>query len=143
MNRLPNKAKTFAINKAGGECKVREAVGLDLPWVACSRRSDSRARRLLGSELKCTPGKRRGRGDKRVSPRLCFFVNFSPALYYLNTWNRLESGRFGPPFPATIKGAESQEPITRNEQLPYARVTAFFTDQFIFRTVLARILKIF
>ena len=108
-------------------------------------RSDSRARRLLGSELKCTPGKRGeggGGANKRVSPPLCFFVNFSPALYYLNTWNRLESGRFGPPFPATIKGAESQEPITRNEQLPYARVTAFFTDQFIFRTALARIFKI-
>ena len=82
-----------------------------------------------------------GGGQTKESP-LCFFVNFSPALYYLNTWNRLESGRFGPPFPATIKGAESQEPITRNEQLPYARVTAFFTDQFIFRTVLARIFKI-
>ena len=110
-------------------------------------RSDSRARRLLGSELKCTPGKRGeggggGGANKRVSPPLCFVVNFYPAHYYLNTWNRLESGRFGPPFPATIKGAESQEPITRNEQLPYARVTAFFTDQFIFRTVLARIFKI-
>ena len=109
-------------------------------------RSDSRARRLLGSELKCTPGKRGegggGGANKIVSPTFGLFVNFSPALYYLNTWNRLESGRFGPPFPATIKGAESQEPITRNEQLPYARVTAFFTDQFIFRTVLAGIFKI-
>ena len=117
-------------------------------FVACSRRSDSRARRLSGSELKCTPGNRRGVGggggtNERVFSRLFFFVNFSPALYYLNAWNRLEPGRFGPPFPATIKGAKSQEPITRNEQLPCARVTALFTDQFIFRTVLARILKIF
>ena len=66
VNRLPNNAKTFAINKAGGKRKVREAVGLDLPWVACSRRSDSRARRLLGSELKCTPGKRRGEGGRQT-----------------------------------------------------------------------------
>ena len=36
----------------------------------------------------------------------------------------------------------SQELITRSEQLPSARVTAFYTDQFIFRTLLARILNI-
>ena len=36
----------------------------------------------------------------------------------------------------------SQELITRSEQLPSAHVTAFFTDQFIFRTLLARILNI-
>ena len=35
--------------------------------VACSRRSDSRAVRRF------------------------FFVNFSPELYYLNAWNRLNS----------------------------------------------------
>ena len=36
MNRLPNNAnnaKTFAINKAGGKCKVRETVGLDVQIV--------------------------------------------------------------------------------------------------------------
>ena len=77
MNRLPNNAKTFAINKAGGKCKVREAVGLDLPWVASSRRSDSRARRLLGSELKCIPGKRGGGGGKQKSlPSFMFLCDF-------------------------------------------------------------------
>ena len=33
MNRLPNNAKTFAINEAGGKCKVRETVGLDVQIV--------------------------------------------------------------------------------------------------------------
>ena len=33
VNRLPNNAKTFAINKAGGKCKVRETVGLDVQIV--------------------------------------------------------------------------------------------------------------
>ena len=75
VNRLPNNAKTFAINKAGGKRKVREAVGLDLPWVACSRRSDSRARRLLGSELKCTPGKR-GEGKQKSLPSFMFLCEF-------------------------------------------------------------------
>ena len=48
--------------------------------LACSRRSDSRARRSVGSEL---------------SPPsfFFFFVNFSPALYYVNAWNRLLSLR--------------------------------------------------
>ena len=40
-------------------------------------RSDSRARRLLGSELKCTPGKRGegggGGGKKKGAPPLFFF----------------------------------------------------------------------
>ena len=109
-------------------------------------RSDSRARRLLGSELKCTPGKRGegggGGGKQKSLPSFMFLCEFFSGALLSEHLNRLESGRFGPPFPATIKGAESQEPITRNEQLPYARVTAFFTDQFIFRTVLARIFKI-
>ena len=80
MNRLPNNVKTFAINKAGGKCKVREAVGLDLPWVAYSRRSDSRARPLLGSELKCTPGKREGGGGRppkqKSLPSFMFLCDF-------------------------------------------------------------------
>ena len=64
------------------------------PVVACSRRSDSRARRSVGSELNCTPEERGGGGPfppfpPLVFPRFFFFVNFSPALYYLNAWNRL------------------------------------------------------
>ena len=53
----------------------------------------------MGSELSCTPGKpgggggtgERENGGARVSPRSLnfLFVNFSPALYYLNAWNRL------------------------------------------------------
>ena len=41
-------------------------------------RSDSRARRLLGSELKCTPGKRgEGGGDKQKSlPSFMFLCEF-------------------------------------------------------------------
>ena len=67
--------------------------------VACSRRSDSRARRSVGSELNCTPVKRRGENSGGESgrtlcpsslPSLFFFVKFSPALYYLNAWNRLK-----------------------------------------------------
>ena len=70
--------------------------------VACSRLSDSRARRSVGSELNCTTGKRGGGGEQGaesersspfpplVCPRFFFFVNFSPALYYLNAWNRLK-----------------------------------------------------
>ena len=72
--------------------------------VACSRRSDSRARRFVGSEVNHTPGKRGekrgGRGKNEatafppprfsplVSPRFFLFVNFSPALYNLNALNR-------------------------------------------------------
>ena len=52
--------------------------------------------------------------------------NFSAALYYVNTWNRLESGRFGPPFPATIKGAESQEPITPERATSMRSCHGFF-----------------
>ena len=68
--------------------------------VACSRRSDSRARRSVGSELNHTPGKRgekrEGRGENEATafppspvfpsslPPFFFFVNFSPALYNLN-----------------------------------------------------------
>ena len=32
--------------------------------IACSRRSDSRVRRSVGSELNCTPGKRGGKLKK-------------------------------------------------------------------------------
>ena len=41
-------------------------------------RSDSRARRLLGGELKCTPGKRgEGRGGKQKSlPSFMFLCEF-------------------------------------------------------------------
>ena len=45
--------------------------------LACFRGSN-RARRSVGSDLNYTPG-------KLVSRRFFFFVNFSPALYYLNT----------------------------------------------------------
>ena len=74
-------------------------VGKDL---ACSRCSDSRARRQVGSELSCTHRKNGGGGNRGararvlspfpplVSPRFFIFVNFSPALCYLNAWNRLE-----------------------------------------------------
>ena len=68
--------------------------------LACSRRSDSRTRLSVGNELNCTPGKRgEGGGGAResslpLSPSslpsfFFFFVNFSPALYFLNAWNRL------------------------------------------------------
>ena len=33
--------------------------------LACSRRSDSKARLSMGSELNCTPGKQRGGGELR------------------------------------------------------------------------------
>ena len=39
-------------------------VWFPLCVVACSLRSDSRARRLVGSELNCTPGKRGGVGGR-------------------------------------------------------------------------------
>ena len=39
-------------------------VWFPLCVVACSLRSDSRARRLVGSELNCTPGKRGGGGAR-------------------------------------------------------------------------------
>ena len=42
----------------------------------------------MGSELSCTPGKRGG-GDPLVPLVFFFFPSFSPALYYLNGWNRL------------------------------------------------------
>lgn len=40
-----------------------------------------------GSELNCTQGKQGQTG----APMFFFLVNFSPVLYYLNTWNRLAS----------------------------------------------------
>ena len=49
----------------------------------------------MRSEESCTLGKRGGGSvlsslPPLVSPRFCyFFLNFSPALYYLNAWNRL------------------------------------------------------
>ena len=58
-----------------------------LDSLACSRRSDSRARGSVGSELNCTPGKR-GRGSEGgedespppypplVSPRFSFLREF-------------------------------------------------------------------
>ena len=58
--------------------------------VACFRRSsDSRARRSVGNELNCTPGKR---GGERTGgcPHFFFFVNLTAALNYLNAWNRLK-----------------------------------------------------
>ena len=55
--------------------------------AAYSRHSDSRARRSVGSELSCTvyTGK-----TGLVCTRFFFLVSFSPALYYLNAWNRLK-----------------------------------------------------
>ena len=60
------------------------------------RRSETRAQRSVGSKLNCTVGKRGGGGESSLplSPSslpsfFFFFVNFSPALYYLNAWNRL------------------------------------------------------
>ena len=51
--------------------------------IACSRHSDSRERRTVGSKLNCTPGKRGGggRGGGGISP-LFFFLHefFSRAL---------------------------------------------------------------
>ena len=66
-------------------------------FIACSRRSDSRARRSVGSELNCTPVPETGVGGGGVSPRLFYVVNFSTSLYHLNAWNNLLStGRHAP-----------------------------------------------
>ena len=49
-----------------------EGGGRSVLYLACSRHSDSRARRSVGSELNCTPGKRgggRGGLPPLVSPR--------------------------------------------------------------------------
>ena len=40
---------------------------------------------MVGSELNCTQGKQGETG----APLFFFLANFSPVLYYLNTWNRL------------------------------------------------------
>ena len=45
---------------------------------------------MLGSELNCTPGK--GVGGAGGTK---FFLNFSPALYYLNAWNWLALSLLG------------------------------------------------
>ena len=59
--------------------------------VACFRgSSDSKARRSVGNELNCTPGKRGGGREQGGCPHFFFFVNFSAALYYLNAWNKLK-----------------------------------------------------
>ena len=55
--------------------------------VACSRLSDSRVRRSVGSELNCTVHRENGSKSALV---FFFLVSFSPALYYLNAWNRLK-----------------------------------------------------
>ena len=77
----------------------------------------------MASELNCTPGKRReGAGERGggegespslfpplVSPRLFFFfVNFSPALYYLNAWNTL-----------CIRSLELELRVKRQLSVPY------------------------
>ena len=57
--------------------------------IACSRRSNSRARRSDGGDperVKLYTGKTEGKNEEDL---FFFFVNFSPALYYLNAWNRL------------------------------------------------------
>jgi len=57
--------------------------------LACSRRSNNRARRSDGGDperVKLYIAKTGGKNEGRF---VFFFVNFSPALYNLNTWNRL------------------------------------------------------
>ena len=44
--------------------------------LACSRRSDSRARQSVGSELNCTPGKWEGGWGDGVSPSVFFLPEF-------------------------------------------------------------------
>ena len=44
---------------------------------------------MRGSELNCTPGKGVGGGETK------FFLNFSPALYYLNARNWLAFSLLG------------------------------------------------
>ena len=58
---------------------------------------------MMGIELNRTQGKRGTRGAKanpypalfQFSPQFFFFVNFSPALSYLNACNRLGEGASG------------------------------------------------
>ena len=61
---------------------------------------------MMGIELNCTPGKRWGGEDPGgesesapcpfpILPSIVFFMNFSPALYYLNACNRLREGASG------------------------------------------------
>ena len=85
--------------QANSLCMQSVICTFRLNSLACSRRSDSRARGSVESESNCTPGKRGGtrEGEREspspfaplVSPRFFFFLNFSPALYYMNAWNRL------------------------------------------------------
>ena len=66
--------------------------------LAWSRRSDSRARRSIRSELNCTPGKRGGGSFSLAPPppspvfpvyNLTRFL-LTAALFYLKAWNRLQ-----------------------------------------------------
>ena len=61
---------------------------------------------MMGIELNCTQEKRWGGEDQGgeseslpcpfpILPSIFFFVNFSPALYYLNACNRLREGASG------------------------------------------------
>ena len=64
--------------------------------LAWSRRSDSRARRSIRSELNCTPGKR-GASSLALAPPSPVFPVYNltrflltAALFYLKAWNRLQ-----------------------------------------------------
>ena len=64
--------------------------------LAWSRRSDSRARRSIGSELNCTPGKRAASSLALAPPPSPVFPVYNltrflltAALFYLKAWNRL------------------------------------------------------
>ena len=86
------------------------ARGFDLrqtPKIPAAREKNLSYRwyQMMGIELNCTPGKQWGGGPGGESesppcpfpilPSIFFFVNFSPALYYLNACNRLREGASG------------------------------------------------
>ena len=74
-----------------GTIEVKDIIALSM--IACSRPSDSREQCSDGGErvklyAENTRGKKRG--ETRPFDFVNFFlINFSTALYYLNTWNRL------------------------------------------------------
>ena len=88
------------------------ARGFDLrqtPKIPAAREKNLSYRwyQMMGIELNCTPGKRWGEGEDPggesesapcpfpILPSIVFFMNFSPALYYLNACNRLREGASG------------------------------------------------
>ena len=74
-------------------------------FILCFRRSDNKARRSDGGErVKSYAGKTTGKkGGETCLPS---FFNFSPALYYLNAWKRLN--RPPPPSPPPKKTTTTQ-----------------------------------